>query len=34
MLLSKYMVCDCKKSRFIEDQEPNGWIRGLGIKTL
>lgn len=34
MLLSKYTVRDCKKLRFIEDQEPNGWIGGLGIKTI
>ena len=27
MLLSKYAICSCKKSRFIENQEAKGLLR-------
>ena len=33
MLLSKYAVCDSKKSRFISEQEASGLFSSLGIKT-
>ena len=33
MLLSKYAVCDSKKSKFIKDQETSGLLRSLGRKT-
>ena len=33
MFSSKCTVCDCKKSRFIEKQEPNGWISSLRMKA-
>ena len=33
MLLSKCAVCDHKKSRFINEQEPGGLLSSLGIKT-
>ena len=33
MLLSKYAICDSKKSRFIKNQEAKGLLSNLGIKT-
>ena len=33
MLLSKYAVCDSKKSKFIEQQKASGLLSRLGIKT-
>ena len=33
MLLSKYAVCDSKKSKFVREQEAGGLWRSLGIKT-
>ena len=33
MILSKCAICDCKKSRFIKEQEAKGLLRKLGIKT-
>ena len=33
MLLLKCAVYDCKKSKFIKQQEANGWLISLGIKT-
>ena len=33
MLLSKSRVWDCKKSKFIKEQEASGLLRSLGIKT-
>ena len=33
MVLSKCAICDCKKSRFIKNQEVEGLLRNLGIKT-
>ena len=33
MLLSKYAVCDSKKSKFIKEQEASGLLSSLGIKT-
>ena len=33
MLLSKFEVCDSKKSRFIKEQEFSGLLSSLGIKT-
>ena len=32
MLLSKYAVCDSKKSKFIKEQEASGLSNSLGIK--
>ena len=34
MLLSKCAVYDCKKSKFVKQQEPSGLLSSLGIKTL
>ena len=34
MLLSKFAVCDSKKSKFIKEQEASGLLSSLGIKTL
>ena len=34
MLLSKFAVCDSKKSKFIKEQEASGLLRSLGIKTF
>ena len=31
MLLSKCVVCNCKKLRFIKEQEANGLLSSLGI---
>ena len=33
MLLLKCPVCDSKKSKFIKQQEANGLLSSLGIKT-
>ena len=33
-VLSKWEVCDNKKSRFIQRQEASGLLSSLGIKTL
>ena len=33
MLLSKCVVCDSKKSKFIKEQEASGLLSSLGIKT-
>ena len=33
MLLSKCAVCDSKKSKFIEQEEPSELFSSLGIKT-
>ena len=33
MLLSKFAVCDSKKSKFIKQQEASGLLSSLGIKT-
>ena len=33
MLLSKYAVCDRKKSKFIKQQEASGLLSSLRIKT-
>ena len=33
MILSKFAVCDCKKSKFIKEQEASGLLSSLGIKT-
>ena len=33
MLLSKWAVCDSKKSKFIRQQEASRLLRSLGIKT-
>ena len=34
MLLSKFLVCDKKKSKFIKQQETSGLIISLEIETL
>ena len=33
MFLSECVVCDNKKSKFIKEQEANGLLSSLGIKT-
>ena len=33
IILSKCAICDCKKSRFIKQQEAKGFLSKLGIKT-
>ena len=33
ILLSKFVVCDSKKSKFIKQQEASGLLSSLGIKT-
>ena len=33
MILSKCAVCDTKKSKFIQQQETNGLLSSLRIKT-
>ena len=33
MLLSKYAVCDSKKSTFVKEQEVIGLLSILGVKT-
>ena len=32
MILSKCVICDSKKSRFIKNQEANGLLSKLGIR--
>ena len=34
ILLSKCAVCGSKKTKFIKQEEPNGLLSSLGIKTL
>ena len=34
MVLSKYVVCGSKKSRFIKNEEAKGLLSNLGVKTL
>ena len=34
IILSKCAICNSKKSRFINQQEPKGLLSKLGIKTL
>ena len=34
MLLSKCVVCDSKKSKFIKQQEAGGLLSSFGIKTF
>ena len=33
VLPSKYSVCGIKKSRFVKEQEPKGFLSNLGTKT-
>ena len=33
MLLSKYSVCNSKKSKFRKEKEPRGLLSSLGIRT-
>ena len=33
MILSKYAVCNSKKSRFIKNQEAKGLLTDLSVKT-
>ena len=33
MLLSKCAICDSKKSRFMKNQELNGLLSNLGVRT-
>ena len=33
MLLSKYAICNSKKSRFIKNQEAKGLLRNSGVRT-
>ena len=33
MMLSNCVVCNSKKSKFIEEQEASGLLSSLGIKT-
>ena len=33
LLLSKCVVCNCRKSKFIKEQEARGLLSSLGIKT-
>ena len=33
MILSKYVVCDSKKSKFIKQKEAGGLLSNLGTKT-
>ena len=33
MLISKHAVCNSKKLRFIKEQEANGLLSSLGIKS-
>ena len=33
MLLSNYVVCDSKKSKFLKQQEASGLLSSLGIKA-
>ena len=31
--LSKYAICDSKKSRFVKNQEPKGLLNNLDVRT-
>ena len=33
MILSKYAICNSKKSRFTKEQEAKGLLGKLGVKT-
>ena len=33
MVLSKYAICDCKKSRFIKKQEAKGLLSNLSVRA-
>ena len=33
MLLSKYVICDSKKSRFIKNQDATGLLSNLSVRT-
>ena len=33
MILSKFAICDSKKSRFIKKQKASGALSNLGLKT-
>ena len=33
MILSKYAICESKKSRFIKDQEAKRLLSNIGVKT-
>ena len=33
MVLSKRAICDCKKSRFIKNQEAKPLLSNLGVRT-
>ena len=33
MVLSKYAICNSKKSRFIKNQEAKGLLINLGVRT-
>ena len=33
MLLSNCVVCDCKKYKFVKQQESSGFLSSSGIKT-
>ena len=33
MVLSKYAICDSKKSRFIKNQQAKGLLGNLGVRT-
>ena len=33
MFLSKCAICDSKKSRFMKNQELNGLLSNLGVRT-
>ena len=33
MLLSKWMVCNSKISRFIKEQKASGFLSNFGLKT-
>ena len=33
MVLSKCVICGCKKSRFVKNEEVKGLLSNLGIRT-
>ena len=33
MILSKCVICGCRKSKFIKEQEAKGFLSNLGIRT-
>ena len=33
MVLSKCVICDSKKSRFVKNQEAKGLLSNLGVRT-